>query len=186
MSLTPNARTVSLKKQAARVVLVLGAMALCGVVDYVTGIELSVFVLYAIPIAMATRFFGSRTGMAMSVLATGIWMAVDRLGGHQYSQAWIWYVNAFNRMACFVFAVWAISYFQAKQHALKQRIKAFNGPIPICTQCRRLGAQDGYWWQIESYLQEFGGAQPHHKVCPDCARHAYARGGYREHAEQGG
>lgn len=172
-------------KAAVRAGLVLLLLALSGVVDYVTGYEVSVFLLYVVPVALGTRFFGAYPGVALALLSTGVWMAVDHMSGHRYSQDWIWYVNAANRMMCFVLAVWAISYFQARQQSLKQRLSAFNGPIPVCTQCHRLSAQDGYWWTVDGYLQEFGGAQPHSKVCPDCARHAYARGGYRETVEQG-
>lgn len=172
-------------KQLIRAAAVVATLALSASIDYATGYEVSVFLLYVIPVTLATRFFGTSVGVAIALVSTGAWMAVDRLAGHQYSQDWIWYVNALNRMMCFVLAIWAISYFQSRQLLLKQRLSAFNGAIPICTQCHRLRAEDGYWWETEAYLKEFGGAHPHHKVCPDCARHAYAKGGYREQAEQG-
>ena len=169
----------------ARLGLILLTLALCAGVDYGTGYEISVFLLYVIPVSLTTRFFGTTAGGAMAMGATAVWMAVDRLSGHQYSQEWIWFVNAGNRMMCFLLAVWAIGYFQARQNQLKRKLEAFSGALPICTQCQRLGADDGYWWEVEVYLKEFGEAQPQHKVCPDCARHAYARGGYREVSQQG-
>lgn len=172
-------------KQSVRAAAIALTLALSALIDFSTGYEVSVFLLYVIPVAMATRFFGARAGGLLAVVSTAAWMAVDRWSGHQYSQDWIWYVNALNRMMCFVLAIWAISYFQSRQQLLKQRLSAFNGAIPMCTQCHRLGAEDGYWWETEAYLKEFGGAHPHHKVCPDCARHAYAKGGYREQVEQG-
>ncbi|MGE5451379.1 MAG: hypothetical protein ACM3VZ_05975 [Acidobacteriota bacterium] len=172
-------------KSAARAALVLVTLVASGAIDYATGYEVSVFLLYVAPVALCTRFFGVYPGLGVALVSTAVWMAVDQLSGHRYSQSWIWYVNAANRMICFVLGVWAISYFQSRQAVLKQRLKAFNGAIPICTQCHRLSANDGYWWAIDGYLKEFGGARPQHKVCPDCARHAYARGGYRDTAEQG-
>lgn len=172
-------------KQSVRAAAIVLTLALSAFLDYLTGYEVSVFLLYVIPIALATRFFGVGTGGVLALMSTAAWMAVDRWSGHQYSQDWIWYINALNRMMCFVLAIWAISYFQSRQLLLKQRLSAFNGAIPICTQCHRLSAEDGYWWETEAYLKEFGGAHPHHKVCPDCARHAYAKGGYREQSEQG-
>lgn len=169
----------------ARLGFIFLTLAGCAGVDYSTGYEVSVFLLYVIPVSLTARFFGTRAGVSMAMLATVVWMAVDRLSGHQYSQEWIWFVNAGNRMMCFLLAVWAIAYFQARQNQLKRKLEAFSGAMPICTQCQRLGASDGYWWDVEAYLQEFGNAQPQHKVCPDCARHAYARGGYREVSQQG-
>jgi len=37
---------------------------------------------------------------------------------------------------------------------------------------------------VDDYLREFGGAELHQKVCPDCARRGYARAAYRYSAEQ--
>lgn len=172
-------------KGAARVALVLLTLLVSGVIDYATGYEVSVFLLYMVPVALATRFFGMSFGVCVALTSTVVWMAVDRWTGHHYSQSWIWYVNAANRMICFVLSVWGIGYLESRQQRLQQRLNAFNGSIPVCTQCHRLSANDGYWWEVDGYLKEFGGAQPQHKVCPDCARHAYARGAYRETAEQG-
>ena len=154
-------------------------------VDYGTGYEISVFLLYADSGVADDPLLRNHSGRRHGDGATAVWMAVDRLSGHQYSQEWIWFVNAGNRMMCFLLAVWAIGYFQARQNQLKRKLEAFSGALPICTQCQRLGADDGYWWEVEAYLKEFGEAQPQHKVCPDCARHAYARGGYREVSQQG-
>jgi len=154
-------------------------LALSGVIDALTGFEISVFLLYTVPVGLATRFFGARAGVCVSLLATVVWIVADRWSGHAYSQDWILYVNACNRFACFTLAVAAIRHGDLRHQRLQDRLQALTSDVHACTQCSRIGAEDGYWRTAERYLVEKGGAEVHHKVCPDCARRSYARAGYR-------
>jgi hypothetical protein len=162
--------------RAAGLVLVL--LALSGYVDWVTGFEVSVFLLYTVPVGLATRSLGIAAGLLTSLAAMGVWVWADIQGGHVYSQHWFLYVNALNRLACFALTVLAVSYLGAKYRRLSDQLQAFSGEIPQCTQCDRLGAPDGYWRNFEQHLADFGGAHLRHKVCPDCARRGYARAAY--------
>ncbi len=158
--------------------LVLVLLALSGYVDWTTGFEVSVFLLYTVPVGLATRRLGGAAGMLASLAAMGVWVWADIQGGHVYSQRWFLCVNALNRLACFVLTVLAVSYLGAKYQRLSAKLQAFSGEIPQCTQCDRLGAPDGYWRSFEQHLAEFGGAHLRHKACPDCARKGYARAAY--------
>lgn len=170
---------------ARHLALVIGSLALIGYVDAVTGYEVSLFLLYTIPVALATRFMGTAAGFLTAVAATGVWVWADVGSGHAYSQPWILYVNAVNRMASFMLAVVALRYLRDRGRAWRKRIQAFSGDVPLCTQCHRVGDELGCWRSTEEHLREFGGAEVHHKVCPDCARRSYARAAYRHTAEQG-
>jgi hypothetical protein len=165
---------------------VLATLALSVYIDVITGYEVSVFLLYTIPVAIATRRLGNASGLAVSLAATLLWIWSDVLTGHVYSHPWYLYVNAFNRFVCFLLTMVAIRYVTTQKGQLMARIRAFTGDVPVCQSCHRIGADDGYWRPAESYLVEFGDAQIHHKVCPDCARRAYAREAYRNHADQVG
>jgi hypothetical protein len=173
--LTPTSRLRALA-------LVLVALAVSGYVDWSTGFEVSVFLLYTVPVGLATRSLGVPAGILTSLAATGLWVWADIASGHVYSQHWFLYVNALNRLACFVLTVLAVSYLDAKYQRLHNQVKAFSGDIPQCTQCHRVGAPDGYWRHFEQHLADFGGAHLRHKVCPDCARRGYARAAYRADA----
>ena len=175
-SLTPTALTPAARTRAW--VLVVLSMALSGYVDLITGFEVSVFLLYTVPVGLATRWLGIMAGMASALVATGIWVWADIQSGHAYSQHWFLYINAFNRFACFALTVLAVSYLSAKYQRLSAKVQAFSGEIPECTQCHRIGAPDGYWRTLEQHLADFGGAHLRHKVCPDCARRGYARAAY--------
>ena len=53
------------------------------------------------------------------------------------------------------------------QRALDQ-IKALQGIVPICSYCKKIRNDEGYWKQVEDYVSQYTGAQFSHSICPDC------------------
>jgi len=53
------------------------------------------------------------------------------------------------------------------------RIKVLSGFIPICASCKKIRDDQGYWNQLEAYLQSHTEAQFSHGICPDCATALY-------------
>lgn len=49
-------------------------------------------------------------------------------------------------------------------------VRQLSGMLPICSQCKKVRDDQGYWNQIETYLSERTEATFTHGVCPDCAR----------------
>ncbi len=58
------------------------------------------------------------------------------------------------------------------RHALAH-IKTLGGLIPICSSCKRIRDDSGYWNQLESYIRDHSEAQFSHAICPDCAKQIY-------------
>ncbi len=52
-------------------------------------------------------------------------------------------------------------------------IKILRGFLPICSKCKKIRDDDGYWTQIESYIREHSEAQFTHSICQDCADELY-------------
>lgn len=52
-------------------------------------------------------------------------------------------------------------------------IKTLRGLIPVCAHCKRVRDDDGFWKQIESYIEQHSNAHFSHGVCEDCARELY-------------
>lgn len=55
------------------------------------------------------------------------------------------------------------------QSALDE-IKTLQGIIPICSYCKQIRDDEGYWNKIEEYIQDRSGAQFSHGICPDCIK----------------
>lgn len=49
------------------------------------------------------------------------------------------------------------------------RVKKLEGIIPICSSCKKIRSDEGYWTQVERYITEHTGAMFSHSLCPDCA-----------------
>jgi PAS domain S-box-containing protein len=54
--------------------------------------------------------------------------------------------------------------------AALQRVKTLNGLLPICSSCKKIRDDKGYWKNVEHYIEEHSGAEFTHGICPDCAK----------------
>jgi hypothetical protein len=52
-------------------------------------------------------------------------------------------------------------------------IKTLRGMLPICSSCKKIRNDDGYWSQIEVYLRDHSDAEFSHGICPECAIKLY-------------
>ncbi len=55
------------------------------------------------------------------------------------------------------------------QKALAE-IRTLQGIVPICSHCKKIRDDSGYWKALESYIQEHSDASFSHGICPDCAK----------------
>ena len=53
------------------------------------------------------------------------------------------------------------------------KIKTLSGLLPICSSCKKIRDDKGYWKQIESYIRDHSEAEFTHSMCPICAKKFY-------------
>ncbi len=58
------------------------------------------------------------------------------------------------------------------QKALAE-VKTLSGLLPICSHCKKIRDDKGYWTQIESYIHEHSEAKFSHGICQECAKKYY-------------
>jgi len=58
-------------------------------------------------------------------------------------------------------------------HEALTNIKILNGLIPICSRCKKIRDDKGYWDQLEEYIETHSDATFSHGICPDCAKELY-------------
>jgi hypothetical protein len=56
---------------------------------------------------------------------------------------------------------------------LLAEVKTLGGMLPICSHCKKIRDDKGYWNQIEAYLNEHTDAEFTHGICPDCAKEVF-------------
>jgi PAS domain S-box-containing protein len=52
-------------------------------------------------------------------------------------------------------------------------IKELNGLLPICSNCKKIRDDKGFWNQVEKYIGEHTDAEFTHGICPECAKKQY-------------
>lgn len=58
------------------------------------------------------------------------------------------------------------------QEALSE-VKKLSGMLPICSHCKKIRDDKGYWNQVESYIGSHSEAEFSHSICPACAKKFY-------------
>jgi hypothetical protein len=61
----------------------------------------------------------------------------------------------------------------AELQAALGKVRTLSGLLPICSACKRIRDDQGYWKQIEVYIRSHSEAEFSHGLCPECARRLY-------------
>ena len=68
-----------------------------------------------------------------------------------------------------------------QQHLIEELQKALNevktlsGLLPICSHCKKIRDDSGYWQGVEQYIAARSDTQFSHGICPDCMRQFYPK-----------
>ena len=55
----------------------------------------------------------------------------------------------------------------------EEEIKTLRGVIPICSYCKEIRDDKGYWRQLEDYFSKHSKAEFSHSICPKCAKQLF-------------
>jgi hypothetical protein len=50
-------------------------------------------------------------------------------------------------------------------------IRTLSGLLPICSRCKKVRDDQGYWKSVESYVSDHSDAEFSHGYCPVCLEH---------------
>lgn len=160
-------------------------VALVGSLDFLTGHTINLSFFYTVPIVYASWKGGWRLGIPIAT-ASGIvamladlWM--DKVTAHQIFSYW----NAANRISFFALVVFMVDKIQSlysrqvrlgdELSASLSEIRRLSGMLPICSWCKKIRGDSGYWQQVEEYVTAHSEAEFTHGICPECdskVRHA--------------
>ncbi|HUH65224.1 MAG TPA: response regulator [Syntrophales bacterium] len=54
-----------------------------------------------------------------------------------------------------------------------ENVKTLSGLLPICSNCKNIRNDDGYWIQVESFLKSHSSLNFTHSICPSCVDKLY-------------
>lgn len=53
------------------------------------------------------------------------------------------------------------------------KIQKLNGLLPICSHCKKIRDDRGYWNEVEKYISDHSDAEFSHTICPGCLHQYY-------------
>jgi hypothetical protein len=163
------------EKSSKPVVVAVAFLSLAAIawIDYATGYEISVYALYAFPIAWITWWLDLFWGLLFSFFASAAWLWADFADGHRYAHAWIPWERAVMNLLVFAFIAFSFHQFKRNLASKSRKVKQLEGILPVCISCNRISDANGRWTDLDSYLREHSNAQAESRLCPDCAGARY-------------
>jgi hypothetical protein len=155
---------------------ILAFVALVAVVDYAGGHEMDVFVFYFLPVAVAAWNRSRTLAYAVAFLCAFAWLAMDYLSGHTYEQPVNMWWNAGVRLLSFLLIGYDVGrirvHFDRERQATRQAMHELHtlcGLLPICASCKKIRDDQGYWRQLEQFIETHSDARVTHGLCKACA-----------------
>jgi diguanylate cyclase (GGDEF)-like protein len=102
-----------------------------GVLDYLTGNEISLSLFYLAPIVMVTWFVDKNAGLIISFLATLSWLVAVYAAGQRYSQASIYFWNLLIRVVFYAIVTYLVAELQKarREERLAARTDFVTGAV---------------------------------------------------------
>jgi hypothetical protein len=61
----------------------------------------------------------------------------------------------------------------SRQKNAEEEIKTLRGILPICSFCKKIRDDKGYWEQVDIYIHKHSEADISHGICPECMKKHY-------------
>ena len=113
--------------QATAIVLAVCFLGIFGLLDYLTGYEISFAVFYLAPVSIAAWYASRQWSLALAVASSLIWYIAELGAGYPYSHFAIPIWNAFVRLAFFVIVALLLS--EIRRNLLHERKVARTDPL---------------------------------------------------------
>lgn len=106
-------------------------LVIVGIIDFLTGYEVSSSIFYVLPVFISAWYLGKRQAVLFSLVCAFVWAAVDIIGNHVYTSSYIVGWNSAVRFGLFyIIAVLAASF----REQLNNEAKAAKvDPLRTCS-----------------------------------------------------
>ncbi len=156
----------------------LAATLVVGWIDFATGLELEFSAFYVLPVLWAAWFVNRRWALTLALLNAVAWSLVDHLAGHvhlNFFYAWWEFLNHALVYVAVAMAVGGLRSGLVREKALNlelslavEEVGKLKGLLPVCAWCHKVRDDQGYWSQLETYIEARTHASFTHGICPDC------------------
>ena len=164
---------------AAILLTAVAVLALVTTVDALTPYELGFSAFYVIPVLIATWGVGTSRGLAFALLSACCWYVTDLTSGRPLTHEFYRFWDTFNHLLSFsLIAVLTgrLKLLFKREQELRENldrtldnVRELEGLLPVCAWCKKIRNDEGYWQELEAYLQPRSKAAFSHGICPECA-----------------
>jgi CheY-like chemotaxis protein len=67
-----------------------------------------------------------------------------------------------------------------------EKVKLLSGLLPICSFCKKIRDDEGYWKDVEKFIRAHSGATFSHGICPECMDNQYGEEEWYQHMKNKG
>lgn len=126
--------------------------------------------LYVAPVAWIALW--SNRQEASLVLIVAMTCTAGAILGFLLSPPGLLWLGIANR-GITIFVLWLIAIFSLTRKRVEEEVKILRGLLPICSYCKKIRDDKGYWKQIEVYIAANSQADFSHGLCPECGLEHY-------------
>ena len=172
-----------MRSRAFRTAAGLLVLLMIGIVDYLTGYEFRMEPFYLAPLAFAAWYIDRNTGFVLSAITVGIITLSDALTGKTFGHILLELWNASTLLGFYLLVVFLLSRLRSTMQeradlirelqATLKEVKELRGILPICSSCKKIRTDEGYWQNVEEYLRHHTNAEFSHGLCKECAKKLY-------------
>ncbi|HOI75762.1 MAG TPA: hypothetical protein PLO63_16595 [Syntrophales bacterium] len=169
------------------IIITIMSILLIAYLDWLTGLELNLYVFYFMPVAVGAWFIGLWFTIVLAVFSALLWFRTEFLLGHFYSSAFYAVWDTTIHLISFLAIGLSVSRMRFLYNVEQKRavelnralseVKVLEAFLPICAECKKIRDQQGGWQQLEAYIVQQTGSQFSHTYCPECAKKALADAG---------
>jgi hypothetical protein len=133
--------------------------------DVVVPLGIGVCFLYVVPLTFLAIYSTPRQSSPVVVIAV-VSAILTVLGFFLSPPGPIWFDIANRFFAVTVIGITAMLSVVRKR--AEDDVKVLQGLLPICSYCKKIRDDGGYWQQVERYIAARSKADFSHGMCPDC------------------
>jgi len=160
--MTPSSRN------SLGLIIALAALVLVAWLDLYTGVQISVFPLYIVPVVWATWFLGLGSGLGLSLLATLVHRWADWPVAGSDMKLGVVFERSFSSFVLLGFLAYSFHVFKLGRKSDRERIEQLEAMVRLCPVCNRVHRGNGQWQSYEACRTERPVLPPEQRLCPEC------------------
>jgi signal transduction histidine kinase len=151
------------RSRFALMALALFVMVVIGLVDYLTGHEISLSVFYLLGVALAVWFVGRGAGALVSLLSVAVWVTGDFASGARFSNIMVPTWNAVVLLTFYLVVVWLLGNLRSVNRDLEAQVK--NRTLALTDEIAERERAERELLEISEREQRRIGQDLHDSVC---------------------